>query len=146
MDIKQARIDDAEAVTKLALMLYKGNEYDSLLQEIKSFAEDDSQRIFLAFEGTALLGFAHCSLRHDYVEGTKGNAVGYLEGIYVVPEFRSKGIAKALAVRCENWAASMGCSEFASDCELENTDSYNFHIAMGFNEANRIICFTKKIL
>ncbi len=34
-------------------------------------------------------------------------------------------------------------AEMASDCELQNTDSLKFHLAMGFEEANRIICFKK---
>ncbi len=146
MDIKQAGIEDIEAVTGLALMLYNGNTYNSLLQEIKSSVTDDYQIIFLALEGEIPIGFAHCSLRRDYVEGTKGDVVGYLEGIYVVPEFRSSGIAKALILSCENWAKAMGCSEFASDCGLDNIEGYNFHIAMGFREVNRIVCFTKQIL
>jgi aminoglycoside 6'-N-acetyltransferase I len=47
---------------------------------------------------------------------------------------------------CEQWAKEKGCSEFASDCELDNEVSRQFHINLGFNEANRIICFTKKLL
>ena len=43
------------------------------------------------------------------------------------------------------WAKDKGCTEFASDCELENTGSLKFHIAMGFEEANRIICFKKRL-
>lgn len=38
-----------------------------------------------------------------------------------------------------------GCTEFASDCELDNEASLAFHLKMGFAEANRIICFTKRI-
>ena len=29
--------------------------------------------------------------------------------------------------------------------ELTNADSLRFHMAMGFTEANRIICFTKEL-
>ena len=29
------------------------------------------------------------------------------------------------------------------DCEIDNDDSLRFHIAMGFEETNRIICFKK---
>lgn len=47
---------------------------------------------------------------------------------------------------CENWAKNKGCSEFASDCEIDNLDSFNFHISQGYKEANRIICFTKKLI
>ena len=46
---------------------------------------------------------------------------------------------------CEMWAKNMGCTEFASDCELDNTNSLKFHMAMGFCEANRIICFKKNL-
>ena len=47
--------------------------------------------------------------------------------------------------RGEKWAKDKHCSEFASDCELTNDDSRKFHIATGFTEANRIICFRKTI-
>ena len=42
-------------------------------------------------------------------------------------------------------AKEKGCSEFASDCELDNTNSFNFHMAMDFEEANRVICFRKEL-
>lgn len=29
-----------------------------------------------------------------------------------------------------------GCSEFASDCELTNIESLDFHLNLGFEEAN----------
>lgn len=35
-----------------------------------------------------------------------------------------------------------GCSP---TCELDNEDSLKFHLKMGFAEANRIICFTKRL-
>ena len=38
-----------------------------------------------------------------------------------------------------------GKTEFASDCELDNSGSLAFHLKMGFAEANRIICFHKTL-
>ncbi len=75
----------------------------------------------------------------------KDQPVGYLEGIYVLPGFRGRGVAKMLLNACEEWARDKGCREFASDCELDNTDSLAFHLAVGFREANRIICFARKL-
>lgn len=89
--------------------------------------------------------FMSLSLRHDYVEGTGTSPVGYLEGIYVKPEYRRKGIARALLAYARQWAAERGCREFASDCLLENEDSRAFHNRIGFTEANTIVCFTMKI-
>lgn len=47
---------------------------------------------------------------------------------------------------CQKWAKQQGCTEFASDCELDNKESLQFHLQMGFEEANKIICFTKKLM
>ena len=80
-------------------------------------------------------------LRHDYVEGAYTSPVGYLEGIYVEPTFRRCGVAAELVRACEAWARARGCSEFASDTEAENVRSIHFHLSVGFQEANRVVCF-----
>jgi aminoglycoside 6'-N-acetyltransferase I len=59
-------------------------------------------------------------------------AVAFLEGIYVVPEARRMGTARALAAAAERWAISRGCREFASDAALENETSHAMHRALGF--------------
>jgi aminoglycoside 6'-N-acetyltransferase I len=100
---------------------------------------------FLAYAEETAVGFAQCQLRYDYVEGTDFSPVGYLEGIYVAEACRKHGVARELLSACETWAKSKGCTEFASDCELDNTQSLEFHLNVGFEEANRIICFTKKL-
>lgn len=102
-------------------------------------------QFFLAFDNGIPIGFAQCQLRRDYVEGTSTSPVGYLEGIFVQEAYRGKGYGRALAAACEAWAGEQGCSEFASDCELGNSNSLAFHKAIGFEEAGRIICFTKRL-
>ena len=87
------------------------------------------------------VAFISLSLRHDYVEGTASSPVAYLEGIFVKPAFRKQGIARKLIEFSKNWALERGCSELASDCELENKTSEIFHKKLGFEEANRLICF-----
>lgn len=79
------------------------------------------------------------------MEGTQSSPVGYLEGIFVLPAYRNQGRAWALLAACERWAGEKGCTEFASDCELDNSGSLAFHLKMGFAEANRIICFHKTL-
>ena len=59
--------------------------------------------------------------------------------------YRNKGYAKELLAACEAWAKDNGCQEFASDCEINNINSIQFHKAMNFTEANKIICFTKNL-
>ena len=79
------------------------------------------------------------------LEGCETSPVGYLEGIYVEDCYRNNNFARDLVEACEVWVKSKGIKEFASDCELTNLDSLAFHLAIGFSEANRIICFKKDI-
>ena len=100
---------------------------------------------FLYFEGDEAVAFISLSLRGDYVEGSNGSPVGYIEGLYVKPGFRRKGIAEKMVEHAKEWSKNYGCSELASDCELHNDISYAFHTGIGFTEANRIICFITQI-
>jgi aminoglycoside 6'-N-acetyltransferase I len=96
---------------------------------------------FLYYVEDEAVAFLSLSLRHDYVEGTDSSPVGYLEGIYVKPNFRKNGIARELVEFAKDWAKQQGCTELASDCVLDNETSRLFHNHVGFKEANRIVCF-----
>lgn len=143
--IVRAKIEDALAVAQLAVQMWEDNVTEELAEELTEVIDSDEGVIFVAKENEKIVGFAQCQLRHDYVEGTESSPVGYLEGVFVKEECRNQGIAKELLQACENWALEKGCHEFASDCELENQTSLKFHMSVGFEEANRVICFTKRL-
>lgn len=145
MEIVKATDNDVKAITKLALLLWPDNVENELTSEFSELILDQKAIMFLAKAENVAIGFAQCQLRMDYVEGTESSPVGYLEGIFVKEEYRRIGVAKQLLSACEKWAKSKGCKEFASDVELENNVSLNFHLRNGFQEANRIICLTKKL-
>ncbi len=106
---------------------------------------NDEAACFIKYVDNVPIAFAQCQLRHDYVEGTESSPVGYLEGIFVSNGYRKRGYAAELLTECERWAREQGCTEFASDCEIDNEDSLKFRLSLGFEVMNRIICF-KKIL
>lgn len=143
--IKKATKDDALTLAKLAIQMWEDNVLEELAEEFAKLVNSEDAACFLKYVEGKAVGFAQCQLRYDYVEGTETSPVGYLEGILVQEEFRHAGFAKELLQECESWAKRKGCTEFASDCELDNTDSFKFHMAMGFEEANRVICFRKGI-
>ena len=143
--IKKTTADDALCVAKLAVQMWEDNTIEGLSEELAEIIKSPESAVFLLYDGEKAIGFAQCQLRHDYVEGTESSPVGYLEGIFVDAAYRNKGYAKELLKQCEAWAKDMGCTEFASDCELNNTGSLAFHLKMGFEEANRVICFTKRL-
>lgn len=145
IDVRPAGFEDAGRTAALAALLWPANDEAALRAEFEALAADPRAAVFLAREGERAAGFAHCQLRTDYVEGTDSSPVGYLEAVYVLPEYRSRGLGRALVAACEAWARRRGCREFASDCELLNAASLRFHLRLGFEEANRIICFRKAL-
>ncbi|KKB12685.1 aminoglycoside 6'-acetyltransferase [Devosia geojensis] len=94
-------------------------------------------------EAGVALGFAEAALRHDYVNGCKTSPVAFLEGIYVRPQARGRGVARKLVVEVEAWALGLGCTEFASDAALDNVESHAMHKALGFTETQRVVYFRK---
>jgi len=143
--IQKAEVKELPAIAELACRLWPDHTMEEMRTEFAEIIEKPDAAFFLAYVDETAIGFAQCQLRHDYVEGTESSPVGYLEGIYVAEEYRKQGTARELLAACESWAKEKGCTEFASDCELDNTQSLRFHLNVGFEEANRIICFAKKL-
>ena len=142
--ILRANREQLAQAAVLAAELWPDSTPEGLAAELEQLPPSEGA-VFLAMEDGVTAGFAQCQLRHDYVEGTRSSPVGYLEGIYVRKDFRGRGLARALLSACEDWARGQGCSEFASDCAVDNGASVAFHRSAGFDEANRIVCFIKRL-
>lgn len=145
MTVDAATRDDVPVIAQLSVELWPDNDEAEMAGEFLDLLEDEEAALYIARYKDKGIGFAHVQLRHDYVEGCETSPVGYLEAIYVREVYRFLGVGRALLDEAENWARVMGCEEFASDAELPNDDSFNFHMATGFTEANRIICFKKDL-
>ena len=143
--LRAAGPDRAGDIAALALKLWPEHDAEELEREFVSLLSGTDAAVFLCEAAGAPVGFAQCQLRRDYVEGTSSSPVGYLEGIFVDGAFRGRGIARALLNACEDWARGKGCSEFASDCGLDNLTSQSFHEAAGFTEAGRIVVYVKPL-
>lgn len=91
-----------------------------------------------------IVGLVELSIR-SYAEGCDTQRVAYLEGWYVVPEYRGRGIGRALVEAAADWGRSQGCTEFASDAEADNFASQQAHLALGFEAAGLIRCFRKTL-
>ena len=143
--IRRAGMNEARDLANMAIQMWTDHDLEDLETEFRNLVMNDAAACFIKYAEDKPIAFAQCQLRHDYVEGTESSPVGYLEGIFVSEGYRKKGYAAELLSECEKWAKEKGCTEFASDCEVDNTDSIRFHTALGFEEANRIICFRKDL-
>ena len=141
----EATFKDIDELTFVATTLWSNHSIDDIKNVLERYIKGKETSVFKYVIDNKCVGLALVSLRHDYVEGCITSPVGYLEAICVLEKYRKQGIASILCKECEDWAKARGCSEFASDCELNNEASLNFHLSIGFKETNRIIHFVKKV-
>lgn len=113
-------------------------------EEVERLLNDPNQAAFVAELAGELVGFAEVSLR-PYAEGCRTRPVGYLEGWYVAPGWRRRGIGRALAEAAEAWARAKGCREMASDAELGNSLGQEAHRRLGYEEVARLVGYRKPL-
>lgn len=101
--------------------------------------------VFLAqSESGVWIGLLELSIR-AYAEGCRDSHPAYVEGIYVVPEFRRAGVATQLLAEAERWSRSRGCTEIASDSAPDNRSSGGLHAKAGFRDVGLVRCWAKRL-
>lgn len=132
---------------RLREALWPGCAREQHLDEMRAcVAEPRRFGQFIAYSATReAVGFAEASVRADYVNGTESSPVAFLEGLYVVPQARRRGVAAFLVAAVCEWGRGAGCGEIASDAALENSVGHVVHRALGFEETERVVYFRRKL-
>lgn len=132
---------------RLRRLLWDGSNEDDQKAEMVEIIEDpNSQFVAVADRGDGtLVGFLEASIR-AYVEDCDTENVGYLEGWFVDPEHRQRGVGGGLVHIAEQWARQHGCTEMASDAEIGNIVSQEAHSSLGYNETSRLVHFRKELV
>lgn len=135
----------AKDSARLFCELWESANYEEELEICLRVTGDNNKCVILAWAGGLYIGFVFMSLRHEYVEGVTTSPVAYIEGLYVKPEYRGKGIGSHLVRAGSQWGKEMGGQEIASDAEIANTISIDFHKKLGFTEVRRVVCFARSL-
>ena len=94
---------------------------------------------------TRVVGFVEVGLRSAADGCDWARAVGYVEGWYVAESHRRRGVGAQLIAAAENWAREQGCTEMASDTQIDNAQSLQAHLRLGYEIAERSILFRKRL-
>jgi len=147
MNVRLVRPDDAEIWGTMRHELWPGANEGQLRDEIGTYFTGASplHAVFLCEDSSARpIGFLELSLR-SYSEGCRSSPVPHVEGWYVAPEARRRGVGQTLMAAAEKWAQGRGFSEIASDVELTNMVGERAHLKAGFEEVERAIHFRKSL-
>lgn len=145
--VRAAEPRDAGAWEGLRQALWPSSEGEHA-GEIAAYFDGDRRiaaEVLLALDGAQRpVGFVELSIR-PWAEGCRPGRVAYLEGWYVDPDHRGRGVGRALVRAAERWGRYRECHELASDADLANEASVCAHRALGFDEAARVVCFRKSL-
>lgn len=144
--VRPVRESDLNEWFRLRKLLWDENDDGDHRSEMLDILDHaDSQLVLVADTGDgALIGFLEASIR-PFVEDCHTDHVGYLEGWFVIPEHRQKGVGSELVRNAENWARQKGCTEMASDAEVGNDRSLTAHTKLGYSVTSRLVHLRKEL-
>lgn len=146
--VRSATARDATAWLGLRHALWPEGSKAEHREEIDRFFRGEAPEplaVLLAEDTTGqVVGLAELSIR-PHAEGCESDRVAYLEGWFVAPAARGRGIGRALVAAAEAWGRAQGCREFASDTQPDNGASAAAHKALGFRDVGQGRCFRKDL-
>lgn len=145
--VRPATLADRESWRRLRAALWPGEPDGHAAEVALHFvraARRWPQEVLLAELDGEVVGLAEVSVR-PWAEGCESRDVGYLEGWFVAPEHRGRGVGRALVHAAEQWSREQGCSELASDSEPENEAARRAHASCGFEDVGLVRCFRKPL-
>ena len=116
-EVRPATPLDAEAWLKMRSDLWPdgAEEHGAEIADFFAGTLIEPLAVFVALSAEGnYVGLLELSVRDD-VPTLEGERTGYIEGLFVVPEMRSRGAAFALLKWARQWARCLDCSAFASD-------------------------------
>ena len=147
MRIRYAEPDDKLALIRMRAALWP-HSIDEHARSIDAYFDNKpcfiDQIVVCENDQENLVGFTELRVR-NYAEGSDNMAVPYIEGWFVEEACRGQGIGALLMAGAEQWARSLGYSELASDAAIDDERSIAAHLALGFVEVDRTVCFLKKL-
>ena len=125
MLVRPVTVSDEASWLAMRTDLWPGSK-KSHTEDIQRFLAGNSReplQVLLAFDECGIaVGFIELSIR-AYAEGCVSDNVAFIEGWYVSPAMRGKGVGADLVRAAEVWALSQGCVELGSDTEVDNLSS-----------------------
>jgi aminoglycoside 6'-N-acetyltransferase I len=143
--VRRATLEDKPDWLGMRQRLWPDAPMEYLNFDMDDRLGDPDYAVFVASGADGrLVAFIEVGLR-DYGEGCETSPVGYLEAWFVDEHIRGQKLGREMVHSAEQWAREKGCREMASDTWLENEASIAAHLKLGYQEAERLVHFMKKL-
>lgn len=149
--IRHAEPADVEELAAMRAALWPDGSLEDHRREMDAWFADGPiatlpAAIFVSHApNQSLTGFLEVDLRSHADGCDPRQPVGYVEGWFVQPDHRGRGVGAALMRAAEEWSRIHGAREMASDALIDNEPSELAHRALGFEVVDRCIHLRKNL-
>jgi GNAT superfamily N-acetyltransferase len=110
---------------------------ESLGRELDDGLHDPACRLWVAELGRELVAFLFAEVGEDAAEADGLQKCGTIQELYVVPELRDHGLARALVDEADAWFRERRVGRASVRVELANQDAADFWHHLGFDDSDR---------
>jgi aminoglycoside 6'-N-acetyltransferase I len=147
VEIREVTPADAGAWASFRQRLWPEASLEELAEQVRAFFDEGTQLMetaFIAWDGDDPVGFLEVSVR-AYVPGADSLPAPFVEGWFVEPARRGKGVGRSLVRAAEDWARNRGFTQLGSDTLMENAAAAEAHEALGFRTVEMLRSFIKDL-
>ncbi|WP_163880268.1 GNAT family N-acetyltransferase [Rhizobium laguerreae] len=141
--IRKMQASDSALWAEMRFKLWDSLSIDEHLGDITRMLKGKKRAGYLALRPDHTpLGFAEICIR-EYANGCTAQPVPFLEGIWIDPKYRRRGVGRALLEKITTDLIEQGFHELCSDADIRNRRSHQAHQNWGFAETERVVYFRK---
>jgi GNAT superfamily N-acetyltransferase len=141
LTIRDATVDDAEAVALLSAALGYPVDARTMQARLAHLARQDGHGIFVACLGARVVGWIHVLATH-HLQADPRAEIG---GLVVAADARSAGIGAGLVARAEQWARGHGFAQVLVRSQTFREAAHRFYQREGYAQTKTSAVFAKPL-
>jgi aminoglycoside 6'-N-acetyltransferase I len=150
LSVREGTLSDLDELARFAAALWPEDDARGHRKHLRAILSGNPRStlpltVHVAARAGRLVGFVEVGLRSHADGCDERRPVGFLEGWWVEPDERRRGVGRALVDAAESWARRQGCREMASDTWIDEAPSIRAHQSIGYEVVDRCVHFRKSL-
>ena len=145
MEIRRAKVEEVSTLNQFLTMLIQDErQYDANIDEnfvvtnmYENYIEDQNAILLVSIVDEKIVGYVFGKIEPPNNVVKKREA--RLDALFVLPEYRNRGIARELVNELVKWAKNNGAASLEVGVITENSKAKDLYLSSGFNTFKEVL-------